>query len=76
MDKNHMFLPNWAHKLALREVPWGFLIAAVLHTTIFLVVQKGKAICQPSENTELLLPTAFCILQAFITVFVTIGLQH
>lgn len=75
MGKNHMFLPDRAHKQALKEVPWGFLIAAVLHMTILLVVQKGKAICQPSENTELLLPTAFYILQAFITVFATIGPQ-
>lgn len=58
MDKNHTFLPNRAHKQAPKEVPWGFLIAAVLHMTI-QIVQKGKAICQPSENTELSLPTAF-----------------
>lgn len=31
MDKNHMFLPNRVHKQALKEVSWGFLIAAVLH---------------------------------------------
>lgn len=51
MDKNHMFLPNWVHKQALREVPWGFLIAAVLHMTILPVVQKGKAICQHRDFT-------------------------
>lgn len=59
MDKNHVFLPNRVQKQEPKGVPWGFLIAAVLHMTLLPVVQKGKTICQPSENTELLIPTAF-----------------